>query len=129
MVNIDWCFNLKVFIDSYRALGYETEPEDWNPRFYPGGEIRLDNTYTKCSTSFVINDGILTVEVRPWNVEINDGRSSNIDIFQTRGGWRDSELFPDTSPPHEGVAFLNHLEVMGYYPVRIPDEDQDIPCY
>jgi hypothetical protein len=129
MNDFEWSFNLKMFVDAYASLGYETRFEDWNPRFNNTGEIRLDNSSTRSTTQFIIADSILTVEVRPWNVEIYGGKSQNIDLLQVRTGWRDYDLHPEPTPSPEGVAFLNHLSTMGFYPVTIPDEDLDIPCY
>ena len=129
MNDFEWTFNLKMFVDAYASLGYETRFEDWNSRFNSAGEIRLDNTFTRSTTQFIIADSVLTVEVRPWNVETYGGKSQNVDLLQTRTGWRDYDLMPEPSPSPEAVAFLNHLSTMGFYPVTIPDEDLDIPCY
>jgi len=123
-MTIDWAFNLKVFVKAYQDLGYPTHLEDWNVRIH-AGEIRLDNSISKTTTAFIVNDGILTVEIHPWNPEIADPKSYNIDLLQTSGGWRNWILDPVRSPPPEGVAFLNHLAQMGYFPVHIPGEFHD----
>lgn len=130
-----WAFNMKVFIQAYKDLGYSSQLDDWNVRVSNDGEIRLDNSHTKTTTTFLIEDSILFAKVSPWNIEISDSRTQNIDLLQTNFGWRNSNLEPCRDPAAEAIAFINHLSTLGYYPLKIEgeylDEEviQDIPCY
>ena len=67
-----WAFNMKVYIQSYKDLGYPSQLDDWNVRVSNDGEIRLDNSHTKTTTTFLIDDSILFAEVSPWNIEISE---------------------------------------------------------
>lgn len=120
-----WAFNLRVFIQSYSDLGYTSQLDDWNVRVNGDGEIRLDNTRTKTTTTYVVSDSILTVEVSPWSLEVASPRRQNVDLLQTNFGWRNDFLEPVPDPSPEGVAFLNHLSDLGYYPMRIEGEYED----
>ena len=124
-MNFEWSFNLKVYIGAYRDLGYQSDPGDWNVRFNSAGEIRLDNTGTRSTTTLSIEDSILTVTVSPWNTEIADPQTQNLDLLQSNFNWRDSELYPVPNPSPEGVAFVEHLKNMGYYPLRIEGEYEE----
>lgn len=120
-----WAFNLKVFIQSYKDLGYSTQLDDWNVRVSNDGEIRLDNSYTKSTTTFVVDDSVLFAEVSPWNLEVASPHRQNVDLLQTNFGWRNDGLEPVRDPSPEAVAFLNHLSSLGYYPMRIEGEYED----
>ena len=124
-MNFEWSFNLKVFVEAYRRLGYDTVLDDWNVRTDGKGEIRLDNGHTKSTTLAVIDDSILTVTVTPWNTEVADPKTQNVDLLQTNWGWRRFNLEPEPAPSPEGVAFLGHLSDCGYYPLRIEGEYEE----
>lgn len=134
----DWGFNLRLFIQSYKNLGYFTEIYDWNVRCSPG-RIVLDNHSTKASTTFIVEDGILDVEIRPWLDSDHKASKQNIDLRCLNSGWRNVIFLPLTNPAPEAVAFLQHLFTQGYcHPVSLvvsPPEDEedfgdmDIPCY
>ena len=119
-----WAFNFKIFVRSYGDLGYNSQLDDWNVRF-SDGQVLLDNTNTRSTTTFSVVHGILAVEVCPWNLELATPKLQNIDLLQTNFGWRDSELEPVRDPSPEAVAFLGHLSDLGYYPVRIQGEYED----
>lgn len=123
-VEFVWAFNLKVFIQAYMDLGYKSQLDDWNVRF-SDGTVLLDNTYTRSTTTFSVVNGILAVEVCPWNLELAASKLQNIDLLQTNFGWRDSVLEPVRDPSPEAVAFLGHLSDLGYYPMRIQGEYED----
>ena len=120
-----WAFNLKVFIQAYKDLGYSSQLDDWNVRVSNDGEIRLDNTYTKSTTTFVVDDSVLFAEISPWNLEVASPQRQNVDLLQTNFGWRNDDLEPVRDPAPEAVAFLNHLSSLGYYPMRIEGEYED----
>ena len=119
-----WAFNFKIFVRSYGDLGYNSQLDDWNVRF-SDGQVLLDNTNTRSTTTFSVVHGILAVEVCPWNLELAAPKCQNIDLFQVNSGWRGIDLEPVRDPSPEAVAFLGHLSDLGYYPVRIQGEYED----
>ena len=108
-----WAFNFKVFTRSYGDLGYNSQLDDWNVRF-SDGEVLLDNTYTRSTTTFSVAHGVLAVEVRPWNLELASPKCQNINLARVHTGWRDSEFDVVSDPSPEAVALLEHLRVLGY---------------
>lgn len=124
----DWTFNFRVFVNSLKTLGYFSQLEDWNVRYKHDGDIMLDNFLSRQTTRVNIADGMLCVEVRGWDPEGTDVKNQNIDLFETKSGWRNEDFYPETSPSPEAIAFLEHLREQGYVPHE-NFENLEIPCY
>jgi hypothetical protein len=129
----DWNFNLRMYITAYRNLGYSVDLCDWNVRYSPG-RLVLDNHSMQSSTNICVEDGLLDIEVRPWNSI--QGKRQNIDLLEINSGWRNSYYGPEKSPSPQAVAFLEHLFMQGYcerpmfiHNDDVPTDEMDIPCY
>lgn len=99
--------NFRIFMSSYINLGYKSCFEDWNVRVFKD-DIKLDNFQNENTVTFFIEDGVLFVEVRPWNSQ-EVTKSQNLDLVNPSSGWRDHHLNPCSNPAPEGLAFFEHL--------------------